>query len=238
MQSRHRELELRAHIHDLLYEYALTHITSDYKAFTYQASHEESKLNPHCLSTHFQALQILSASLFLIPTREQTSLALEPTLTEQIVDALHLSDLPPFHEQLNADDQVGQYIKAFLDSASAWRRARSGRSRSERCWLEDYDGEQHSSFHWHTGSHAFQDDKFCRPISPILTMRAIRNTPKLGRKTAQQHVVGPTSFLLRRCSIEHLDTSQTDAELAEAEKVEENINDVLYVCAITLHQRR
>lgn len=142
-----RELALRAHIHNLLEEYALTHLTTNYVVFT---NYVVSEVSTACLRPSrfvpFKTLQVLSASLYTLPTTEPTSLALEPALPDLIHDTLKLSRLPAFEERWETDVHANAHLRnAFkLPNVSADRNSAHGKGysiRSDRCWDESHDGE-------------------------------------------------------------------------------------------------
>lgn len=134
-----RELEMRAHVHDLLHDYALTHITTDYIAFTNTAVHEVGSYSCLCNLTSNNPCrsQILSQSLHAVPTRDSTSLALEPPLPELIASTLKLSKVSEYEEKLDVSPESKLYLKDFLHASVASGRTQS---KSERCWTEGENG--------------------------------------------------------------------------------------------------
>lgn len=139
-----RELELRAHIHALLHDYALTHITTDYIAFTNTAVHQA------CFFSYFRTFivndahrsQVLSQSLRTVSTRDSTSLALEPPLPELIASTFKLSKAPEYQEKLDLCPESKLYLKDFMHASAACGRTRS---KSEHSWIEDERGPHFAS---------------------------------------------------------------------------------------------
>lgn len=68
-------------------------------------------------------------------------------------------------------------------------------------------------------------------MSPILTLRALRQTPKLRKLAAEELIPGPLPFLLKENGLDEVDTTLAEAELARVDGKSHNINEMLYVCA-------
>ncbi|KZP24111.1 hypothetical protein FIBSPDRAFT_1042401 [Athelia psychrophila] len=137
-----RELQLRAHVHNLLYDYAKKHLTTDYISFTEDA-----------------VTALLSEALAPIPITDPHSFTLPEEPFDALTRILKLTELKPFDEKFTVlhADALG-----FLRQALRV----SGKPRAERIWDEEDPAEQRSILH--------------RPMSPILSLRAIHETPKLG----------------------------------------------------------
>ncbi|EKM61502.1 uncharacterized protein PHACADRAFT_190671 [Phanerochaete carnosa HHB-10118-sp] len=190
MSLRGRELALRAHIHDLLHDYALTHLTTDYVAFTNRTVHE-----------------ILSQSLHTIPTQDPTSLTLEPALPELIASTFKLPGVTEYQERLDVNPEAKSYLKDFLQSSAS---SKCKCNKSENCWLE---GES--------------DIHYIRPLSPVLTLRAVHQTPQFGKTTARSRVPGPLNSLLADRGVAKADVSIIDTELSKTDEVQEDIRETV-----------
>ncbi|KAH8094623.1 hypothetical protein BXZ70DRAFT_349343 [Cristinia sonorae] len=106
------EFALRSHIRTLLLDYALTHLTTDYIAFTEDATNE-----------------LLASSLQPIATSEPTDLVLQPALPEAICLGLHLNNLPAYEERW----PIGQNASGILE---ACLKRKKGTCISSECWNE------------------------------------------------------------------------------------------------------
>ena len=73
------------------------------------------------------------------------------------------------------------------------------------------------------------DVPYTRPMSPAFTLRAIRETPRLGNTTARTRVPGPTTSLLIDKMIVKTNTDGIDAELAAIERAQQ-----IDICGIVL----
>ncbi|KAF7967848.1 hypothetical protein HWV62_32892 [Athelia sp. TMB] len=139
-----REAQLRDHIHHLLYDYAKTHLTTDYDVFT-----------------RIVVPALLSDVLAPIPVDDPKSLTLPEDPWDALTRIFKLTELNPYNETFaGLRDEEGL---AFLRKVMA---RPPGKPRTERVWGEEDSAE------WRA--------KLCRPMSPVLTLRAIRETPKLG----------------------------------------------------------
>lgn len=137
MNSHERELALRAHIRTLLLDYALTHLTRNYVAYTEHVVSEVGlSLHTFCSRATPIWLQVLGPALHKIPTNDATSLVLEPTLHEQIDSCLRLKCLAAYDEKWVADPQSLAALKKSVVS-----RVDPQRTPTMTCWRETDDSE-------------------------------------------------------------------------------------------------
>ncbi|KAI0334387.1 hypothetical protein GY45DRAFT_1242727 [Cubamyces sp. BRFM 1775] len=124
METVDRELELRAHIHSLLSQYAFTHLTTDYVHWTERSVADR-----------------LSECLHPIPTTDSTAVALPVDPFELLSQRWKLQKLDPFDERWKVTDAdaVG-YLKAQVGAI----RSRPSVLESDRSW-GDTDGETPST---------------------------------------------------------------------------------------------
>ncbi|KAI9068681.1 hypothetical protein FKP32DRAFT_1641905 [Trametes sanguinea] len=148
MESLDRELELRAHIHSLLSQYALAHLATD-----------------HLLWTEDVVTEALSKCLHTIPATDSTAVALPIDPFELLNRRWGIANLDPYEEIWKVSGmQVVQYLKQHLSNKPGQA------SIADRQWEDNED-----------------EDDVCealalvRPMSPILTARARRETPALGK---------------------------------------------------------
>jgi hypothetical protein len=126
-------------------------------------------------------IQLLSECLCIVPTTDPHSLTLPEDSFQALSRTLGLSDLKPWDEIWPADRNGIQLLRESLTF--------SGKPRVKRCWDDEdecvlfsdsniqYDDETH-------GLVVDYNSWIYRPMSPILTTRAIRDTPKLGSSVA------------------------------------------------------
>ncbi|KAF9245706.1 hypothetical protein BU15DRAFT_58684 [Melanogaster broomeanus] len=100
------------------------------------------------------------ATSFLLPT--------EPF--EVLIQSLDALDLKPHDEKWATPSEAIRYLKSFFCPPPPARELRS-----ERCWHEEDVTYERLS-------------ELCRPMSPILTNRARRETPKLGSSMARESI--------------------------------------------------
>ncbi|KAF9012728.1 hypothetical protein BDQ17DRAFT_1420071 [Cyathus striatus] len=183
-------VELRQRIRELLYDYALTHLTIDYVQFTESA-----------------VTELLSQSLRPVPLVDHYSLFIPPEPYDVFKGIHSLDTLPPYQEKLQINAASVQYLKDNIRSVP-------GKTKSERV-LEDDDY-----------GHTFKN---CRPMSPVLSLRAQRQTPKIcsGEKL---------NSLAKTLKSEDLKFSPVRVETEEEVVAEQ----VLYVLksSVHLHQQR
>ncbi|KDQ63007.1 hypothetical protein JAAARDRAFT_202531 [Jaapia argillacea MUCL 33604] len=134
-----REIALRAHIHNLLYDYALTHLTTNYITFTQEA-----------------VTELLTQSLHYIPDTDPTALTLPTDPFDDLFHRLKLDDLTPYDEVWSLDPDAVTYLRSSMSTR--------GKPRTISCWFEDDEREL----------------SLRRPMSPILTRKALRETPRIG----------------------------------------------------------
>lgn len=171
-------------------------------------------------------MQVLSECLYIIPANDPTSIALEPTLQELISDGLKLSKLQDYQERLGVDQDAKLYLQGFFKSILSGSK---GHSRADRSWLEDEEGEP--VFGGEDGNElTWTEDVIFQPMSPALTIRAIRQTPKLRGRLASELIPGPAASLLRSHSIKEVDTTSLDLELSRKEQLDKNMSESLCVC--------
>ncbi|KAH7924783.1 hypothetical protein BV22DRAFT_482999 [Leucogyrophana mollusca] len=106
--------------------------------------------------------QLLSQSLCFVPMADANSLVLPPDPFDTLLHSLEYSSLKPYDDRWATDTDSVQLIKRTLNLTS--------KSRGESCWHEDDPYEQYIALH--------------RPMSPVLTSRARRETPKPGSGVA------------------------------------------------------
>ncbi|KIM77149.1 hypothetical protein PILCRDRAFT_825707 [Piloderma croceum F 1598] len=110
--------------------------------------------------------ELLSECLCIVPTTDPHSLTLPEDSFQALSRTLGLPDLKPWDEIWPADRNGIQLLRKSLTF--------SGKPRVERCW-DDEDEFNYNSWIY-------------RPMSPILTTRAIRDTPKLGSSVALKSI--------------------------------------------------
>ncbi|TBU49345.1 hypothetical protein BD309DRAFT_851840 [Dichomitus squalens] len=111
------ELELRAHVHSLMTEYALQHLTTNYVTWT-----QDSVAN------------LLSESLAYAPTRSPTDVFLTKDPFEYLCQKWGLSKLDVYEERWVVEDvKTLSYLKREMDVL------RSGGA-TERVWKDGSDG--------------------------------------------------------------------------------------------------
>ncbi|KAJ6582851.1 hypothetical protein B0H10DRAFT_2098031 [Mycena sp. CBHHK59/15] len=137
------EHPLRAHIRQLLLNYAMTHFTTDYIQFTHQSVNE------------------LWCRYFVeIPTTDPNSLLLPTDPFDTLTRIHRLGSTEPCQVKFESTPSAVQYIKNTLGMKG------HGKPKSDRVSFEE------SSFESYV--------PILRPMSPILTTRAMRETPRLG----------------------------------------------------------
>ncbi|KZP04183.1 hypothetical protein FIBSPDRAFT_844294 [Athelia psychrophila] len=111
-----RELQLRAHVHNLLYDYAKKYLTTDYICFTEDA-----------------VTALLSEALAPIPITDPHSFTLPEEPFDALTRILKLTELKPYDEKFTVlhADALG-----FLRQALRV----SGKPRIERIWDEEDPG--------------------------------------------------------------------------------------------------
>ncbi|CDO73083.1 hypothetical protein BN946_scf185007.g137 [Trametes cinnabarina] len=182
-----RELELRAHIRSLLSQYALTHLATDHLAWT-----EDTVANT------------LAACLHTIPATDSTAVALPVDPFDWLNRHWHLSMLDLYDEKWRVPDkQALEYLKQQMNSKAIRT------SNADREWAIDDDGEAMNTIRsidmlsWRSGDFADFFDAFMmrRPMSPILSARAIRETPALGQGRYSEKVPQSNKQMLQSFSI-------------------------------------
>ncbi|KAJ7168264.1 hypothetical protein C8R43DRAFT_983743 [Mycena crocata] len=139
------EYALRIHIRQLLLNYAMTHLTTDYIQLTEQAVAD--------LWFHY---------LVEIPTADPTSLILSTDSFETLTRIYGLSSVEALQEKFQSTPSAIQYLKKLI-------KPQTGKLKADRVVVQE------SNFESHVPAY--------RPMSPILTTRAIRETPRLGTNT-------------------------------------------------------
>jgi hypothetical protein len=155
---------------------------------------------PHAHKIQFVQLVILSK----IPTEDPTSLSLPTDPFTTLTDLLQLDTLPPFDEKWQASKEVQLFIRKMLGF-------KPGMVKSERVI--------------HDLKFADEPDMVvCRPMSPpILTRRAVRETPVLGA-SAPSKCAKKTfrDFMNAQVKLEPVDVE-------EIQELEVNLNQLLCV---------
>ena len=128
MDPDQRELELRAHVRYLLFDYARAHLTKDYLTFSEDAVSEvRTSFLPRL--TWLTLVQLLSGCLCIVPTTDPLSLTLPEDSFQTLSRTLGLPDLKPWDEKWPADRDGIQLLREFLTF--------SGKPRAERCWADE-----------------------------------------------------------------------------------------------------
>ncbi|KAF8841918.1 hypothetical protein BDN67DRAFT_1068110 [Paxillus ammoniavirescens] len=162
------ELRLRRHIREILLPYARTHLTTDHVAFTQKAI-EDVKLFPN-------HPVFLLHGIDYVPMADATSFLLPTAPFEVLLQSLDALDLKPHDERWTAPPETVRSLKSYFRPPPARDLL------SERCWHQEDDTYERLS-------------GLCRPMSPILTNRARRETPKLGGTKARASVPRTKSVL-------------------------------------------
>lgn len=120
----------------------------------------------HVLYTQRAVEELLLQVLVCVPMIDATSFLLPTDPFDALTCYLNSSKPRPFEEQLFADRDAVDFIKnTFLPPPPLWKLI------TERCWhTEDCEYKSLSEIH--------------RPMSPILTQYAMRETPRIGDKKA------------------------------------------------------
>ena len=127
----------------------------------------------------------MSECLCIIPTIDPYSLTLPEDSFQALSRTLGLADLKPWDEIWPADRNGIQLLRESLTF--------SGKSRAERCWDDE---DECVLFSDSNIQHDGETDRLVvdynsrvyRPMSPVLTTRAIRDTPKLGSSFALESI--------------------------------------------------
>lgn len=125
---------LRAHIQNILLDYALTHLTTDYVAYTHNATNEVH-LHPSTTRIHLfnTLLQLLSNSLYPIPTTDPTSFSFEPSVTKTLCTIFRTTQPAQYEERWVVEKEIAKYLRQSSVVGG-------GKQPSERFWHEDLDG--------------------------------------------------------------------------------------------------
>ncbi|KZT30993.1 hypothetical protein NEOLEDRAFT_1238155 [Neolentinus lepideus HHB14362 ss-1] len=178
------ELKFRQHIRNLLLDYSLTHLTTNYVTFTQDA-----------------VAELLSGCLAPVPLIEPSTLVLPPEPFELLSQRLKLKELVPYEEKWNvASAAVASHI------LSIFAVKKNVKPPSITCWSTD-DGYDHST-------------SIYRSMSPILTRRAMRQTPKPGQLTADELKLPETNAnMLKKFSFQPIDNEPIEETPVNTEEV-------------------
>ncbi|TCD70106.1 hypothetical protein EIP91_004835 [Steccherinum ochraceum] len=113
--------------------------------------------------TEDAAAELLADSLSPVATSEPTDLIMQPALPEAIRSGLRLKDFDSYEERWTISPEETSYLRKTLDVPR-------GVLATTRCWRD----EDHDELFWRAQ----------RPMSPILTLRSLRETPKPGFRTS------------------------------------------------------
>ncbi|EPQ50101.1 hypothetical protein GLOTRDRAFT_134253 [Gloeophyllum trabeum ATCC 11539] len=175
------ELRLRQHIRNLLLDYALTHLTTNYVTFTQDAVSE-----------------LLSGYLVPIPEVEPNTLVLPAEPFAVLSKRLQLNELPLYEEKWNlAGVEVASHIRDTL--------TRKTKPPSVACWIVEDEYDYMTSMY--------------RPMSPILTRRAMHETPKPGHLTDQSNLPQSSADIISKCSIRPVEEQVLDEPSINVEEV-------------------
>ncbi|PPQ89986.1 hypothetical protein CVT25_009626 [Psilocybe cyanescens] len=149
--------EFRQHIRALLYEYSVTHYTTNYITFTEDMVSEVRVHNIHLTSTDtkpdFQLLQALKP----VPLTDPYSFII-PVDPFQTFSQIHaLSSLPPYDEILQTTNEARLYLKDLMHSTRGVAKT--------------------SRLEWTEPAH----DRLNEPFFPALTRHSRKQTPRLGK---------------------------------------------------------
>ncbi|KAF8238023.1 hypothetical protein L208DRAFT_1355554 [Tricholoma matsutake] len=163
-------------------------------------------VHTHLTTDFIQFTQNAVAELVIlseIPTEDPTSLFLpaDPFIT--LTNLLHLQILQPYDEKLQITKEVQTFIKKMLGSTP-------GKAKSERV-IDEFSVDQ-------------DDLVVCRPMSPpILTRRAMRETPHLGASTGKRAKQSFRDFV----NALPVQTKLVPVDVVEIQEPEVNITQVL-----------
>ncbi|KAF8877603.1 hypothetical protein BD779DRAFT_1789487 [Infundibulicybe gibba] len=99
-----------------------------------------------------------------IPTTDPNSLYIPADPFDALSDIVHLEEIPPYEEKIQSNPDVAAYIKASLGT-------RKGKPKSDRVCYED--------------EYVDALESLLDPFEPILTLKSIRATPRLGASASQ-----------------------------------------------------
>lgn len=212
-----QEVALRSHIRTLLLDYALSHLTTDYVAFTEDAT-AEACTSSRDIFLLIRVPQLLSGNLLPVITCEATNLVLQPTLQEAINTGLQLKEISSYDERWMLDPEASKFLQACFTVIK-------GSPATARCWEDSPDGVCMiliSTKAWFT-KHPVDNWRKQRPMSPVLTLRSLRETPKTGSTPLETICPGPTAVLLESLHIHKVPVTRTD-NLPQVD-----LKDALYV---------
>ncbi|KAF7793464.1 hypothetical protein EIP86_004576 [Pleurotus ostreatoroseus] len=166
---------LRAHIQDILLDYALTHLTTDYVAYTYTIANE-----------------LLVPNLHLVSTADPTSFTFEPSVAKTVCAIFNNAQPAQYEERWAVDKQVATYLKEVTIFTG-------GRQPSETCWDEEtgnrliFDDETYNSANallkniLSSGNQASAKDSnevlnFLRAVSPVHEHTELLDIPLFPRE--------------------------------------------------------
>lgn len=135
----YQELVLRAHVRDLLLDYCLAHLTTNYVTFSQAAVSEVGPSSNICKglrSCSSISDQLLSPRLHVIPTKEPGSLALSVDPFDTLSARFKLQNLEPYDQVWRTDSESVQLMRKVL--------VLRGVPKTQRVWDED-DGAVYKS---------------------------------------------------------------------------------------------
>ncbi|OCH95750.1 hypothetical protein OBBRIDRAFT_822683 [Obba rivulosa] len=139
----------------------------------------------HVAWTHDATSELLTETLAFVPTTDPHSLQLPVDPFDMLSQKWGLSKLEPYGERWNADPKAVDFMKSKLDHMRS-------KTKSTEIWIEDSDDVD------------FECWQHKRPLSPVLTSQAIRQTPRLGMRPIADTVPLTRQDLLTRngiCSV-------------------------------------
>ncbi|KAF5388100.1 hypothetical protein D9615_000036 [Tricholomella constricta] len=153
------EAQLSAHIRHLLLDYARCHITTDYVQYTQLAVAEASTLDALNHPNSPPCVQLVS--LEQVPTYDPASLTLPTDPFKILISLVDLGSLPLYQEKFTTSQDACLLLKSALSLPK-------GPPRSEHLL-------------WSRGARDSREDDDFYHVEPILTRRAARETPVLGK---------------------------------------------------------
>ncbi|KAK0230465.1 hypothetical protein IW262DRAFT_1291584 [Armillaria fumosa] len=167
------ECALREHIRNILYEYAVTHLTVDYIQFTEDAVSEVKDI--------LTVPMLLSQALVVVPLHDKNSIRLPTDPFLSLMQRYRFGDLEPYREKFQVLPDVLQYLKNVM-------KVNYGPTKNEKV-AHEFSTNDKEDFVVH------------EPLSPKLNRKSRRATPHPGSSGSLTSVPQSRTAFLRSRSI-------------------------------------